>query len=146
MIIYNKFLFYFLSFTWGLPMTLIGCLVAAVLLITGHKPKKWGWCWYFEVGENWGGVELGLFFLTNKNPSEHIKSHELGHSHQNCTFGFLMPFLICIPSATRYWYREYLVRSGKKKYFELPDYDSVWFEGSATKLGTQFIDWYNNTK
>lgn len=142
----NKFLFYFLSFTWGLPMTLIGCLAAAILLAIGYKPKKWGYCYYFEVGENWGGVELGFIFITNKNPSEHIKSHECGHGLQNCMFGFLMPFVVCIPSATRYWYREYLVRSGKKKYSELPDYDAAWFEYQATTLGTKFIDWYNTTK
>ena len=35
----------------------------------------------------------------------------------------------------RYWYRELIVRSGKKKYSELPDYDSIWFEGWATRLG-----------
>jgi hypothetical protein len=142
----NKLLFYLLSFTWGLPMTLIGCVVAIVLLMLGYKPKKWGYCYYFEVGKNWGGIELGLIFIVNQNALSSIKSHELGHSQQNCMLGFLMPFLVCIPSATRYWYREYLVRSGKKKYFELPDYDSVWFESQASTLGTKFIKWYNTTK
>ena len=141
---HNKKLFYFLSFTWGLPMTLVGCLVAAVLIITKHKPQKWGYCYYFEVGENWGGLELGLFFLVNRNASDKIKSHELGHALQNCIWGFLMPFVICIPSAIRYWYMEYLVRSGKKKYSELPEYDSIWYEGNATMTGTKFIDWYTN--
>jgi hypothetical protein len=141
--IHNKYLFYFLSFTWGLPMTLIGCIVAAVLLVLGYKPKKWGYCYYFEVGENWGGLELGVFFLVDKASSKHTKSHEHGHGFQNCWFGPLMPFVVSIPSAIRYWYREYLVRSGKKKYSELPDYDSVWYEGQASKLGNRFIDWYN---
>lgn len=142
----NKFLFYLLSFTWGLPLTLIGCIVAIVLLIAGYKPQKWGYCYYFEIGEKWGGLEFGLFFLVNKNPTNHIKSHELGHGLQNCMFGILMPFLVCIPSAIRYWYREYLVRSNKKRYSELPDYDSVWFESQASTLGTEFIKWYNTTK
>ena len=142
----NKFLFYLLSFTWGLPLTLIGCLIAAVLLIVGYKPQKWGYCYYFEIGENWGGLEFGVIFLTNKNPSKHIRNHELGHSIQNCWFGPLMLFVVCIPSAIRYWYREYIVRSGKKKYTELPDYDSVWFENQASILGTEFINWYNSTK
>lgn len=142
----NKFLFYFVSFTWGLPMTLIGCLVAIVLMITGHKPHKWGYCYYFEVGENWGGLELGVVFITNKKPSEYIRNHEHGHAIQGCYFGPLMPFLVCIPSATRYWYREYLVRSGKKRYSELPDYYTVWFEKQASTLGTEFISWYNKTK
>lgn len=139
----NKFLFYLLSFTWGLPMTLLGCIVAMVLLVVGHKPKKYGYCWYFEVGESWGGLELGAIFLVGKYTSEHTKKHEHGHGIQNCWFGFLMPFVICIPSATRYWYREYLLRSGKRKYSELPDYDSIWFEGQASKLGYKFIEWYN---
>lgn len=127
-------------------MTLIGCIAALFLLILRYKPIKWGYCYYFEVGENWGGLDLGPIFITNKNPSEHTKSHEHGHGIQNCWFGLLMPFIVCIPSAIRYWYREYLMRSGKKTYSELPDYDSVWFESQATALGTEFIDWYNNTK
>lgn len=144
--IHNKFLFYFLSFTWGLPLTLIGCLVALVLLMMGYRPQKWGYCYYFEVGDNWGGLEFGVIFLVNKNASKHIRNHELGHGIQNCYFGPSMPFVICIPSAIRYWYREYIVRSGQKKYYELPDYDNIWFESSATKLGTEFINQYNNTK
>lgn len=103
----NKFIFYLLSFTWGLPMTLIGCIVALVFVITGHKPKKYGYCFYFEVGNNWGGLELGIVFLTDKTPSEHTKMHEHGHGLQNCYFGFLMPFVVCIPSAYRYWLREF---------------------------------------
>jgi hypothetical protein len=54
-----------------------------------------------------------------------------------------MPFVVSIPSAVRYWHREWLVRSGQKKHSELPDYDAVWYEGSATKIGTEFMNWYN---
>lgn len=145
--IHNKYLFYFLSFTWGLPMTLIGCLAASALIATGHKPKKWGYCYHFEVGKSWGGVNLGPVFITSKGASRHTKNHEHGHGFQNCVWGFLFPFTIAIPSATRYWHRKQLVKSGKKKSSELPAYDSVWYEGEATKLGTEFMNWYeNNTK
>lgn len=135
----NNILFYLLSFTWGLPLTLIGCIVGVVLLILGYKPKKYGYCYYFEVGENWGGLELGMVFIANKNPSNYIKLHELGHGIQNCFLGPLMPFIVCIPSAVRYWYREWLVCSGRKKYSELPNYDTVWFESQATKLGEKYM-------
>ena len=105
---FNKFLFYFLSFTWGCIMTVIGAIAAMVLIMAGYKPKKWGCCWYFEVGNGrWGGVNLGLVFVCNKNPSEHIKNHETGHAIQNCVFGPTMPFVIFIPSFVRYWYREF---------------------------------------
>lgn len=140
----NKSVFYFLSFTWGLPMTLIGCVVAAILLAMGHKPKKWGYCYYFEVGSGWGGVNLGPIFVTSKNPTNNTKSHEVGHGIQNCWFGPLMPFVISIPSAMRYWYRAIKARVGtpiKTSYY------SVWFESQASTLGKEFIKWYkNNTK
>lgn len=139
----NKFVFYLLSFTWGLPLNIAGCLVALAMIITGHKPHKWGYCYYFEVGENWGGLELGIFFLTNKNPSNHTKNHEHGHAIQNCYWGFLMPFVINIPSAIRYWYR--IIRT-KRGYLNTTQYDDIWFEGQASKWGTEFINKLNNTK
>lgn len=137
----NKFLFYFLSFTWGLPMTIVGCIVGAVLLATGHKPKKYGYCCHFEIGNNWGGVNLGPVFVTSKNATEHTKSHELGHGLQNCFFGPLTPLVISIPSAARYWYRIIRAKIGnpcKTSYY------GVWFESQASDLGKDFMKWYNN--
>ena len=139
----NKFLFYFLSFTWGLPLTTIGCIIALALLVTGHKPKKWGYCYYFEIGHDWGGFECGPIFLANNNASEHIKNHELGHGMQNCKFGPLMLFVITIPSAIRYQYRMFKEKIGKPC---TTDYDDIWFEGNASYLGTEFMKSYNNTK
>ena len=105
----SKTWYYILSFTWGILMTLIGTTVALVLLISKHKPIKNGYGWYFEIGENWGGVNLGMFTITSKNPSLHVLQHEFGHSIQNCILGILYIPLVAIPSAIRYWYREYLI-------------------------------------
>ena len=74
-------IFYFLTFTWGLPFTLLGLIAALALRLRGYKPKKHGYCRYFEVGENWGGVNLGLFFIVNKGSTAAIRSHEHGHAH-----------------------------------------------------------------
>ena len=137
----NKFLFYLISFTWGLPLTLVGCLIAIVLLATGHKPRKWGYCYYFEIGEGWGGLEFGPIFLANKNASKNIKNHELGHAIQGCWFGPLMPFIVCIPSAIRYWYRIIRKKIGRPC---KTNYYSIWFEAQASILGTSFMDWYTN--
>lgn len=131
----NKTLYYILSFTWGLPITLVGCLVAACLLIVGYKPERWHYCFYFTVGKTWGGVNLGPIFLMCANGNEKTKAHEAGHSIQNCIFGPLTPLLVIIPSATRYWYRRWLVKSGRKTNAELPDYYSIWFEKQANELG-----------
>ena len=137
----DKHTFYTLSFTWGIIMTLIGCLVALVLTIAGYRPKKWGRCWYFEVGEGWGGLELGIFFLTSKNPSVHTRNHELGHAFQNCKYGPGM-IVISIMSAARYWYRE--LKYNRKGQVPPTKYDDIWFEGEATKLGTEFMSTYEN--
>lgn len=131
----KKWMFYFLSFTWGIPMTTIGCLASLVLLIAGRKPKRNQYGWYFEIGTGWGGCELGCMCIVNKNPSQHTLNHEFGHAIQNCYFGPFMIF-ISLASAARYWYREYLTRIKKIPYASLPAYDSIWFEGSATKIGT----------
>lgn len=132
-------LFWVVSWTWGLPMTLIGAIIALCLLTTGHKPYRFHYFIYFEVGENWGGLECGCFFIMSRGGSLHIKQHESGHGIQNVILGWFMPFVVCIPSAVRYWYRKHLVRTGRKKSYELPDYDSMWFEGWATHLGKKYF-------
>ena len=72
-------LFWVISWTWGLPMTLIGGIAAVILMITGHKPRRFHYFIYFEVGEGWGGVEFGSFFIVNKGAGNGIKQHEAGH-------------------------------------------------------------------
>ena len=95
--------YWILQCTWGIVMTFIGAVVALGLIITGHKPKLMGPTVYFEVGEGWGGMELGGFFLCSKDSSMRTKYHECGHGIQNIIWGPLMPFVVCIPSAARYW-------------------------------------------
>ena len=134
----NKLKFYLLSFTWGLPLTLIGFIVSLVMLCKGHKPHRYGYCFYFEVGKGWGGLEFGIVFLVGKSVSEHTKNHEHGHAIQNCYWGPLMPFVICMPSAIRYWYRE--LKYHRKGVNPPTSYDSVWFEGQASRWGAELIE------
>lgn len=129
-------LYWLVSLSWGLPMTLLGAVVALALILTGHRPKRFYYNLYFELGERWGGSEFGGFFVVNKNPSIHILRHEAGHGLQNLMLGFFMPFLVCIPSAIRYWVRRFQYRYGKR---DFSPYDSVWFEGWATRLGRRFF-------
>lgn len=190
---FKTFLFYFLSCTWGIVMTIIGALAVLVLLITGHKIEKFNNRLYIKVGKRWGGVSLGCFFLTDSYPTLHIKQHESGHGIQNIILGPFMPFVVCFPSAIRYWVME--MRDYRTKWsfvcalisicimistvllslgiicniltctilgsivgiytlfmiiwlfiFEVPkykngnpSYDSIWFEGSASKLGEKYF-------
>ena len=138
----SKTLFWFLSCTWGIIVTLIGALTHAILMAFGYKPFRNIYGYAIEIGENWGGLEMGPFCLVSKNPSQHTLNHEFGHGIQNCFFGPFMIF-ISLASAARYWYREYQVKVLKKSYKDLPAYDSIWFEGDATRLGTYFKEHYD---
>ena len=106
-------LFYLLSFTWGIIMTLFGIIVALGCLIIGKEPKHFHIFTRFEIGRNWGGFEAGPFFFTDDRPSLFTKQHEAGHGIQNVILGPLMPFVVSIPSATRYWLRECKTQKGK---------------------------------
>lgn len=90
--------FYFLSFTWGIMLTSVGCLAAVGLILTKHKPHLFYQNIYFEVGNNWGGVNLGAFFITSKGSSIETKKHLAGHGIQNAILGVFMPLLVTIPS------------------------------------------------
>lgn len=133
---FKIFMFYFLSFTWGLPFTLFGLIAAFILRLLGHRSEKFALVRFFEIGKSWGGLELGLFFVTSQNSTFRLRCHEFGHAIQNCMFGPLMPFIICIPSAIRYWHRE--LRYYKRGKEPKTDYDDIWFEGQATRLGMRF--------
>lgn len=105
----------------------------------GYKPKVWGYCVYFNIGKDWGGLNLGPFFFTDDKDTENTKNHEHGHALQNCIYGFITPFIVHIPSAMRYQYRE---KTYHKKGLKPPTaYDDVWFEGQATDWGTRFLEY-----
>ncbi|WP_338470801.1 hypothetical protein R4Z10_18790 [Niallia sp. XMNu-256] len=127
----RTYLFWMVQFTWGIPLNALGAMIAIVLILKGHQPKRFGHGIYFEIGRNWGGVNFGGFFFVQKNASQTLKSHEYGHCFQNMMLGILMPFAVNIPSAIRYHYRNYQRKQGKA----LPPYDDFWCEKWATKLG-----------
>ena len=137
-LILKRILFYIISFTWGGIMTAIGLVVLLVTLPFGKFGIYHGRI-YKRIGKNWGGVELGCFFLCDNSADEYILAHESGHGLQNCLWGPLMPFVICIPSAIRYWYREFIWHFNREKFNKLPEYDAIWFEGQATKWGKKYV-------
>lgn len=137
-LIFKRILFYIISFTWGGIMTAIGLVILLVTLPFGKFGIYHGRI-YKRIGKNWGGVELGCFFLCDKTAGEHTLAHESGHELQNCLWGPLFPVVISIPSAIRYHYRNFLSKHNKEKYALLPNYDSIWFEGQATKWGLEYI-------
>ena len=135
----NKILFWILQLTWGIIMNIIGLIAFLVLVIIGHKPIKFHQMVYFVIGNNWGGVNLGFCTIVSRASGENTLRHEHGHFIQNALYGILFPFIVAIPSFTRYHYRNWVVRTEKKKRSELPDYYSVWFEKQASDFGYKYL-------
>ena len=149
-------MFWVVSLTWGIIMTSIGLIATGSLNLVKLIAKLFkkdlkikthinGCSLITEVGGNWGGVELGAVALcgnyseSNKYWFEHTRRHEFGHAVQHLLFGPLFIFVVAIPSATRYWYQR--IMQGKGKHFASDWYDSIWFEGGATRWGTKVVDW-----
>jgi len=127
-------LFWSIQLTSGILLTAMGVLFTLVLLLTGHKSQFFGYAIYTEVGRHGGGVNLGGFFFVQQGASTRLTCHEYGHSFQNLWFGPLTPFVITIPSALRYHYRNYKEGKGHS----LPPYDAFWCEKWATDLGKKY--------
>lgn len=152
-------MFWIVSCTWGIIMTTIGAittvslnLIKVVGIWLGKdfeiKTHRNGCSFITEIGNNWGGLELGAFALcsnysiTNPQWFDHTRKHEFGHAIQHLYMGPLFVAIVAIPSASRYWYQRIMQRRGEK--FSADWYDSIWFEGGATKTGEKFVDWLEN--
>lgn len=124
--------YYLIQLTWGLPLTALGMLSYFLLVgIFGCYSYRYRNMICIVIPWNFGGVNLGMFAIHGeKNYS--VVSHEYGHSIQNLWWGWLMPFIIALPSAVRYWYREIRYAINKPP---TTKYDDIWFEGQATALG-----------
>ena len=117
----------------GWALSTVGLFVYGFLRLIGRKPKDFhGICRYFEIGKNWGGLEMGWFFIVCKNASETLKMHELGHGVFNANVGGLRTLMYSTGSACRYWYRR-IFRVTKTPY------DAWWYEGYATAVGMKYV-------
>lgn len=145
-IVKHRLLYYFLSFTWGIIMTLISLLVTVVLFIPSLFTKKiqfhrYGWIYYVKLGKYWGGFETGIMFLRDwESDEDYINCHEFGHTMQNILFGPLDPFISTIPSVIHYWLSELFPKYGAKPYAAL------WFEDSADQCGKWAYEYIKSKK
>lgn len=128
-------------------LSMIGLIVIAGIKIYGmmarktYKINRHGYCWYINIGKNWGGITLGMFFLTDRADRDSAKWHKHGHAIQNCIWGPLMLFVITIPSAIRYCYRT--IRYTHKHITAPVRYDAIWFEKSASKVGRRYKKYFS---
>lgn len=117
----------------GFVLSFIGDIVYLILCLLGYQQKMfYDICPYFEIGKGWGGLSLGWFFICCKDSSESLKCHEVGHTLQNANIGGWKMLALSLGSVARYWYREI--------FGAITPYDSWWFEGQATELGTKYVE------
>lgn len=142
----KMFWFYLLSFTWGILFTLIGLLALAfIFMFLNHKIYMYkrvaGRLAIIFKRDLPGGMNLGLIYITDKSQEKNYRlhTHEIGHSIQNAWFGPLFIPIIAIPSLIRASFWSHISRKKKAKTGKYPDYDRIWFEGQATKLGEQYV-------
>ena len=103
---------------------LTGILAIAKLFNKDITFKKYNWIYYVKVSPDyWGGFEMGLMFVRDQCSYYTLNKHEFGHTFQNCLLGPFMPFLVSIPSAIRYWYRE--LKYERKSLIPPTDYDAI---------------------
>ncbi len=108
--------FYFLSFTWGILLTGIGTVVSVGMLVTGHKPHWFKGYIYFEAGEKWTGINLGIYFVVHRNSELSEKRHLAGYGIENIIFGVFTPFIITVPLLLYYWIRVFKIYETKRKF------------------------------
>ena len=117
----------------GWVMSFVGYVVYRLLTLFGQQAKNYkGICEYFEIGSSWGGVSLGYFFICDKNCSDYIKRHEVGHCIQNAAVGGFTMFAYSIASAVRCGWRKFI--PSKRSYYDW------FFEGDASKIGSLYVE------
>ena len=125
-------MYYLIQWTWGIIMNIIGFFAYLFAKIMKWPTKKYRKAIEIICPSNKiGGVSLGMFIIRGQN-QEQVMPHEYGHTIQNLKFGPAFLFAIGIPSFIRCGY--YTLMTKKKP---LKPYDSIWFEGQATKLGQE---------
>ena len=137
----NKSLYLFIQVTWGILTFLAGLFVTVFIriFVSSAETRKNGWGLITSFGGNWGGLSLGPFafcgrYTVGSSFYEHTRRHEFGHSIQVLFMGPFFIFIVAIPSAIRYWYYRLTPNNPHKTY------DAVWFEGTATRWGSRWID------
>ena len=122
------------QWTWGLPQSLLGLILAVKYRRCPHK----------EVGGalatlhdgNWGGVSLGMFIFVpgglRPEREARLLSHEYGHTFQSALLGPLYLLAVGIPSFL--WCNLPPCRKLRKE--KGVSYYKLYTESTANRLGS----------
>lgn len=140
----KNFLFYLIQWTWGLPVNLIGGVVALICRAKGYEQKRFKRALITYLPWKQGGLSLGLFiFIRKEHPNEiwryNTPIHEYGHTWQALLLGPLYWLIIGLPSAV--WcnfFEKYRRKNHVSYYVFYPEkWANAWgqkFSGMRMKL------------
>ena len=111
----KRILYYLIHWTWAIPMNIFGGIMCLIALCCKWPVHKYRNAIEIVVPKNFGGLELGMFFLRGPN-NQGVAPHEYGHSIQMLWWGPLFPFVVGLPSALRYWLRHFKTPSGRRTF------------------------------
>lgn len=147
--------YWLIHIIWAAPTFVLGLLVVVFMLLTGNKPKRFGYTFYFTPSFMHNcGFSLGpIFCVAEDSQYLYMYQHEHGHAIQTLWWGPLTLFVISIPSMVRFCYRDYKedkmmtdLAEGRITQEEFntwrknrPAYNSIWFEKQATELGQKLF-------
>lgn len=98
----GRFLFYFVQFTWGLPVNLISGIIYLILK-NKFRTERFENAFITYIPGNWGGLSLGLFIFIadgrEKEWTDNTRIHEYGHTIQCLLLGPLYWIVVALPSA-----------------------------------------------
>lgn len=114
----KRFMYYFLQWTWGITMNIMGAIMCLVALCCKWPIQKYRNGVEILFPNNFGGLELGMFFVRGKD-CPGVCPHEYGHGIQHLWWGPLFPFVIGIPSAARYWLRHFKTPKSHRTYINV---------------------------
>ncbi|MBP9989409.1 MAG: hypothetical protein KBT46_07910 [Ruminococcus sp.] len=134
----KAFLFYFVQWTWGLPVNLVGGIFFLYSVL--FKKRKWqhfGYSYIVYIPWKSGALTLGIFiFMRSDHPkkdwSYNTRIHEYGHTWQCLILGPLYYIVIAVPSMI--WcncFRNYREKNNVSYY-------SLYCEGWANSFGEYF--------
>ena len=131
----KKALFYFVQWTWGFAVNIIGLFFYLICKIKGYRCEKFGYAYYAFIPWNQGGLTLGLFIFMADGREEkwtrNTKIHEYGHTIQCMLLGVFYFLVVGIPSAVWCNCFENYRRKNNVSYYKL--YCESWANRWGTK-------------
>lgn len=131
---FAKFLFYFVQFTWGLPVNAISGLIY-LFMRKKYRTERFKNAFITYIPGNWGGLSLGLFIFMAEGKAEgwtnNTKIHEYGHTIQCLLLGPLYWVVVALPSAIWCNFFENYRKKNNVSYYKL--YCESWANSWGVK-------------